>query len=141
MGCLGICLKHVMKAGQSLQDLAITRLGAAPTGNQGDRRRRASASDQPALRALEIRCLSGDRAGAAYTCHNLNLILPPSESNGPEEPEKPINPSGEPASARLRALLLLAGILLASLISFLMFRPSLAIREEAGPPGSAPLAR
>jgi hypothetical protein len=147
-------LKQVMEAGQHLRDLAVRgwvlhQLGTREIG-VGSRKQALNLL----LRALKIRASLGDRAGVAYTLHNLNIILPPSGGSDSEKPDEPKSPSDDTTSiyndegllASLRKTyyryfgdkswtftgsILIGGILLASLAALFAFRPSLALRKEA----------
>ena len=150
-------LNQVMQAAQTLQDLPVRawvlhQLGTREIG-VGSLKRAINLL----LRALELRVSLGDRAGAAHTLHNLNLILPSSDRDDPDKPDEPENPpdtsltkTKQPESLFQKfrnwirtasagrsglgiASWIVAGILLAAVAALFALTPSLALRKEANP--------
>lgn len=99
----------------------------------------ATAAQTALGRALRLRETLGDRAGAAITRHNLNLLLGPPPPPPQSSPPAPPAPNGPIAATGLPwPLLSVAGLLLAALVALLVWSAgpgaSLFSRAKAPPP-------
>ena len=70
-------LKQVLAAAQNLKDLAVRGWALHQLGTREIGVGTKKQAINLLLRALKIRVSYGDLAGAAYTLHNLRLLLPP----------------------------------------------------------------
>ena len=82
-------LKQVLAAAQNLKDLAVRGWALHQLGTREIGVGTKNQAINLLLRALKIRLSQGDMAGAAFTLHNLRLLLPPERRNPPKKPVDP----------------------------------------------------
>jgi uncharacterized repeat protein (TIGR01451 family) len=128
-------LKQVLTAAQNLKDLAargwaLHQLGTREIG-VGTKKQAINLL----LRALKIRLSQGDMVGAAYTLHNLRLLLPPE----PRDPNQPVDPP-EPPTLWQNILdttrdnpWVIPGILIGIVILVILLWPPLNLEIQANP--------
>lgn len=84
-----VVLNLVLAAGENLKDQAIQAWALHQLGSREIGVGRIPQAIKLLVHALRVRDALGDRDGAAYTRHNLNLILPPSNDKSEKEPREP----------------------------------------------------
>jgi len=146
-------LKQILVAGQNIKDIAVRgwalhQLGTREIG-VGSRKQ----AEELLRRALRIRISQRDMVGAAYTLHNLKIILPPGSTDQPKEPDEPkqefqsteqtSSPGVKPHPSFWKEILRFfegrawilpaAAALLVVVILGLILRPSLSLDIQANP--------
>ena len=101
-------LKRILQAGQKLDDQAVQAWALHQLGSREIGAGSIPQAIKYLVHALRIRESAGDKIGAAFTRHNLNIILPPPGNKQDAKPDKPRD-GGGPNSIqrwwyRLRAL-------------------------------------
>jgi LysM repeat protein len=129
-------LKRVLQAGQNLRDQAVQAWALHQLGSReigvGSRGQAIS----HLVRALRIREAMGDKIGAAFTQHNLNIILPPKPPKRSEEPRPPSRPPARlPVEWIITGSLIIIAIIAAILLLGQFLRPILPSLQTPTPDG------
>ncbi|HSF81923.1 MAG TPA: LysM peptidoglycan-binding domain-containing protein, partial [Anaerolineales bacterium] len=112
-------LEAGLQAAQTLGDLPAKALMLHQLGTRALCLNEIKPARGYLVRALSLRRMLGDRAGAAVTLHNLRLIIGPSGSNGNEPPDLPDIP-GPPSNPWLPLAAVLKGATAAMLAAVLV---------------------
>jgi LysM repeat protein len=111
-------LQWALEAAQALGNLNARAWALHQLGTRALALGEEAAARQALIQALRLREMLGDRAGAAVTRHNLNVLLGPPGGNGDSPPDAPLRPGAslyKVAAGTLTALVI-SGSILASVL-------------------------